>query len=371
MKRTVIACYSDETKEKNLELCCSKIDAENSSPKAIIFFSELEDLWFYAKMLKEKYPDTISIGTSSYTFFSSEGFAKKGLTVMAINYGVECSCGLLFEVGRYPKNYKQHIKNAIKQLPSTENTCCIEFTTAFSRGEELVLDTFDSVLKGTGIPVLGASSGNEKGVTETAVALNGDIYANTCAFIFIHNLNGKIIYGYENIFKKTDQVLTATDVDCDERKVYMFNNKPAIPALCETYQVTPPELQKKLSRAPLGRIFKDQIYITALDEISQDGSISFFARIYNLTKLAVMEIADFFSTWTKTAQGLLSEMPEPSFTICLNCLSRTVLFEEENQMSNFVSKLSDFYGNIIGMSGYGEQMNLMHLNQTMILVLFE
>lgn len=38
-----------------------------------------------------------------------------------------------------------------------ENTCCLEFVTSFGKGEELVLDTFEEVLEGTGIRVAGGS----------------------------------------------------------------------------------------------------------------------------------------------------------------------------------------------------------------------
>ena len=341
MKRTVITCCKEETPEENLKLCFEQIDKECISPILIIFFCDYENLWLYTKELKNKYPNSTSIGCSSYTFFSSEGLSKQGLIAMAINFGIECSSGQLYEVHRYPLNYKNHIKQALASLSSTENTCCLEFTTAFSRGEELVLDTFDTMLKGLNIPVLGGSAGTVKGETKTAVGLNGDIYVDTCVFVLIHNLNGKIAFGTENLFKKTNLEFFATDIDCDERKVYEFDNKPAVFALSEALKINPPQLKNRLQREPLGRVVKDEIFITGIDEVFPDGSISFFSRIYNHTKMALLRVADFQTIWTKTAQQLLPQVQKPSFTIAINCLSRSILFEEENQMENFVSKLKD------------------------------
>lgn len=53
--------------------------------------------------------------------------------------------------------YKAHIKQALDKLSSLENTCCLEFVTSFGKGEELVLDTFEEILEGTGIRVAGGS----------------------------------------------------------------------------------------------------------------------------------------------------------------------------------------------------------------------
>ena len=49
----------------------------------------------------------------------------------------------------------------------------------------------------------------------------------------------------------------------------------------------------------------------------------------------------------------------------------SIMFEKENLFSEFTDTLKNNYGNYIGVSGYGEQYNITHMNQTMILVLFE
>ena len=133
--------------------------------------------------------------------FSTNGYSEKGLSVMAIYSGVECSSGLIYEVSRHPKNYSRHIHEALKSLTSTDNTCCLEFTTSGFRCEELVLDTFEENLEGTNIKVAGSTAGSNIDEKTSLVALNGDIYVETCAFIFIHNLQGRIQLYRENLFR--------------------------------------------------------------------------------------------------------------------------------------------------------------------------
>ena len=47
-----------------------------------------------------------------------------------------------------------------------------------------------------------------------------------------------------------------------------------------------------------------------------------------------------------------------------------MLFESENCFSEFVNELRK-YGRFIGVSGCGEQLDYIHLNQTMVLLVFE
>ena len=73
----------------------------------------------------------------------------------------------------------------------------------------------------------------------------------------------------------------------------------------------------------------------------------------------------------KAIQKAREQIAKSSFAVVVNCLARSIMFEKENLFSEFTDTLKNNYGNYIGVSGYGEQCNITHMNQTMILVLFE
>ncbi len=370
MERCVVALTSSSVHEEAYSEIQTQLDVHDAAPILIIVFAELDMLWFFSQRLQAHYPNATVIGSSTYVNYNSEGYSHCGASVMAINSGIEVSAGLLFDIDRHPAMYKEHIRLALEKLSSHENTCCLEFMTAFGKGEELVLDTFEESLTGTGIPVAGGSAGAGIEKKDTFVALNGEIYKQTCAFVFIHNLEGKINFYRENIFKPTSNRFTVTYADCEERTVMEYDEEPAAEILARVLGVSVDNLKEALVTHPMGRIVDDGINITEVDEVFDDGSISYYATIYNHTKLLLLETDNIRRVWNETVQRVKNDIENPAFTISINCLSRSRLFEKDSCFGEFVNTLRN-HGKFIGLSGYGEQLNYVHLNQTMILIVFE
>ncbi len=370
MERCVVALTSSSVNEEAYSEIQTQLDSSDASPKLLIVFSEQNMLWYFSSKLKNRYPDAIVIGSSTYINFSSEGYSHCGASVLAVNDGVECHEGILFDVDRHPAMYKAHIKQALDKLSTYENTCCLEFVTAFGKGEEIVLDTFEEVLEGSGIRVAGGSAGTSSEGNETIVALNGDVYKQSCVFVFIHNLNGKISFFRESIFKSTAHKFVATYADCEERQVYEYNNRPAASILAETLSVPVNELEEHLHMHPMGRIVGNEIFITEAEKVFDDGSISYYSRIYNHTKIILLEPDDEKRVWSETCQRVFNEIKNPSFSVVVNCLARSKYFEKKNSFGEFVNTLRS-YGKFAGLSGYGEQLDYIHLNQCMVLIVFE
>ena len=370
MERCVVALTSSSVNEEAYSEIQTQLDSQQAEPLLVVIFAEMDMLWFFAQKLKKRYPDAIIIGSSTYINFNSEGYSHCGASVLVVNSGIEVSAGCLFDIERHPAMYKEHIRLALEKLSSYENTCCLEFMTAFGKAEELVLDTFEDSLEGTGIVVAGGSAGAATDRKETIVAFNGDVYKQTCVFVFIHNLNGKIGFFRENIFRPTSCRFTATYADCEERTVMEYDGEPAAEILSRVLKVPKDKLKEVLSSHPMGRISEGEIFITEADEVFEDGSISYYATIYNHTKMLLLETDNIKRVWKETVQRVKNEISKPSFTISINCLSRSIMFEDKGCFGEFVNSLRNF-GKFAGLSGYGEQLNFIHLNQTMILIVFE
>ena len=372
MQRTLVAMSTAANPEDAFFEVSKKVRDNCISPQLIIFFSNYDNFYFYTNKIHEVFPNSVAIGSTSYMNFCSAGFAHEGFSLMAINDGIECSCETLYELSSYPKRYIKHIYRALDELTSTENTCCLEFCTAYSNGEEFAMDTFKEAFIGKNIPVLGSSAGSGLSDSEkTVVSLNGKCFVNSCVFVLIHNLEGRIAFYQENIFKPTDYVFSVTDVDLDNRRVYEYDGKPAANAFVERLGISRDEIENYLRFHPMGRPLGNKIYITDLNKIMDDGSITYYSQIYNHSKLLMLELDDIKKVWKKTSKEIQQKIQKASFSIVMNCITRTRLFEKENLMEEFNDELNNNYGSFVGISGFGEQMDFINLNQTMVIVMFE
>ena len=370
MERTVISLAEGEP-EGVLEKTYDKIDSNGALPKAIIYFADFDNFEFYTEELYKKYPDCSIIGSTTYVNFTTCGTSHEGLSVMAIFDGIECAAGEIHDISTYPMRYVDNIKKAVGQLSSTENTCCLEFTSAFSNGEEIVLDTFEQGLKDTGIALAGGSAGAKPGLVMTKVGLNGKVFNNTCVFILLHNLQGKILVHRGNLFKPTDQFLTPTDVDCEQRIVYEYDNEPAADAIAKALDMSLEQFKKDILIHPVGRTKGKDLYVFGNARINPDGSIVYLSRIYNQTKVNLLEMANFDSAMLELSTSIRSRLGHPSFAIAIQCNSNAIILEKKRMFDLYTKTLKDNFTNFAGLSGYGEQINNHHLNQTFLTVVFE
>lgn len=371
MARSISALSTSTDAKTAVEEVCAKIDAAVEIPIAVLFFASTDIFAEAAKLLYDKYPMATSVGSTTYINIINNKRSNKGLSVMAIFSGIEASAGYLEEISRHPMNYKGRVNEALEKLSSFENTVCIEFTPAYMVAEELVLDTYNEVLKDKGIPVAGSSSGNSYGDKYTYVAINGKVFSDCSVFMLIHNLEGGIACYRENIYKPTAKTLTVTDADVTERRIYEFNDKPAYLAMKEALGVEGKKAAIEISTLPIGRMENGEIQITDVSTINDDNSLTYYARVYNMTKVALLELDDINRVWSETVANCKKLIPTPSFALAVNCAGRTRMIEEKHLLDAYTEMISDNFGTVINVSGFGEQLRDSHCNQTLVLVVFE
>lgn len=341
------------------------------SPKLILYFSEVERFEGYTKKLSEKFKNSIILGATTFAGFCKDGAYKDSLLMIGIEDGIECYADVLEEVNSYPLKYVERIIGCADKFRNTANTVCFEISTALISCEELVLSTFNSVLEERGIPLFGGSSGDKGRAEKTIISYNGTVYSNACAFVMIKNLGGKVKLYRENIYKPTAHYFTATKVDVRKRIVYEYDNRPAAKVTAEALNTTVAELPKYLDSYPLGRIIGSDMYITANQMVTANNGMSYHARVYNNSKMVLLEPDDYKKVIDKTIQKIKKDIPKPSFSIMINCLARSMLFEKDGFINEFAKKMSSALGDYVGFAGYGEQLNQQHFNQTMVLAVFE
>ena len=374
--RCLVVYEHSYNKEEALEKVLERIneEAEGRVPILIVFFSSNVQFYYHSSKLYEHFPQSTVIGASSSICLSSEGYGPEGLCALVVFDGIDCACGTIMDVTTYPMQHADNVSDAMQRITKYENTVCLEFTTALLNCEEIVLDTLKSRLAKENIPVFGSSSGFAANTIMTYVSLNGKVYNEGCVFVLIHNEMGRIKLVRENMYRPSIVSFTVTDVDCEKRLIYELDGRNAAQLLCEKLGIRKDRLRDYLFEHPLGKVVQGRIYnVSANDVDMETGAICLDSRVYNRTKIVLMEVKDNLrDVWSKTAEES-TENGEfcPAFSIVANCAIRTDYFIEHRMIDEFNFSLTDTLKCFVGGSGMGEHMDYEFLNQTMIIALFE
>ncbi len=364
---------------KNTEdvgLCVDEAVKNFKDPKIIFFFAGENNFTEIARLMSEKFPETICMGCSAYRIWNADGADKNVLKAVAIEDGVTCSAGVIEKADNFALEYADGIEKCAKEIGETENTICVEFTSPYVRSEEYALMALNSVLLRDDIPIIGGTAANsvsdKEGSEEAYVSLNGEVYTEGCVYALIHNINGRIILRRENIYEPlTGRHHTVTKANSITRTVMTYDEKPAVSVYAEELNVMPEDIDKYFFHFPMGRREGDDFYVTAIQGEGSHGSLKHHARVYEGTDMMVMKEGDFRQINDRTLEEVKSKIPNPSLVILFHCVARTVLFEEKNYLDEYCGKIARALPNFIGFSCMGEQMGTNNFNHTMMLAVFE
>ncbi len=340
-------------------------------PKLILFFSEADNFPLYTLEMKEQFPESIIIGSTTFVGLCKEGAYKDTLLVLGIEAGIECYGDVLEEVDKYPLKYIDRVQNCVNQFKNTDNTICFEVSSALISSEELILSTLNSVLTDKGIPLFGGSAGDRGNAEKTMISFNGKLLEKACAFVILKNLGGAIKLYRENIYRPTKHHFTATKVDIRNRTVYEYDYEPAAKVMAKALNTDISNLPLFLDSYPLGRLIGSDMYITANQGVTEQNGMAYHARVYNNSHMVLLEPDDYREVLRRTREQVMKEVPKPSLTIMVHCLARSILFEKDGYLDVFAKEMGSSLGNYVGFAGYGEQLNQQHFNQTMVLAVFE
>ena len=408
----------NSSSQSTAEEIFNELKKDISDAKLVLYFAPEKVFRELTKLISEEFPGTKSMGCTTCGVISASGEQEFSSQAIWFTDGIECTGGVIPDIASFPLQSVQKIKNSIESLSSTENTVCLEFTTAFSLSEELVLTALDSVTCEYNIPVTGGTCGVKNYDHETTlVSENGKVYENSAVYMFIRNLNGSISIYKENVYVPTKHTFTATLVDIKNRIVKELNRKPAKLVLKDAFHLKEAEIEPFLKEHPLGRITEKELYVSACEKVNYDNSISYSSRIFNNTKVSVLETGNFPEITKGTIKKIREDFEEkainatqdaqsgrdstneqenplnkaenlsdkqngqektqnpaensPSLVFLIHCDARKTLFEKNNFHKTFLTEWQNSFSSLSGFYSHGEQLGKIHFNLTLLAVVFE
>ncbi|MFA6937951.1 MAG: FIST N-terminal domain-containing protein [Treponema sp.] len=354
----------------------SQLKKPLSEYKAVLFFASSS--YEFAEMsvqIKQNFPNAEVIGTSTSGEISNYGFAKNSVVLTALTCTKTQFAGfILHDVDKYPITQKNSILDAARKcgimLESTEshkNSFAITFVNGLCNAEEALLSLLYAFIKDDKFIVAGGSAGDDLKFKQTFVSYNGETVSNGAVVLFVKTY-GSFDIRKENIFTPSGKLINITQADTYSRKIISLDGVNPKKRYAEALGLTESAISDAVLSHPFGRVFGGKMFISSIAGFNNDGTINMYSRVLPnstvelLNPLVPEEIAK------KTSESILQEIPKPDCVIVINCILRTIMFEQQNKTNLLLSNFKRTFPVFCGFSSYGEQIGKINSNQTLVTI---
>jgi hypothetical protein len=330
------------------------ISGKPANEKGFILFSPVDKI----KDLSEKAGPNVILCSSSGEY-TNDGY-KDGVIS-----GFEYDLGdtEIVEIANPPIKSVQALKKAYNRISSNKNGYMLLLCDGLSGIEESIMTTF--YFMDPDFKIIGGSAGDNLKFQETFIYIGSKRVKNVALFV---NERKRTQIIKENIYTKTDKTLLVTKADVLNRTVYTFNNRPASTEYAQMIGISEGDLPSYFMNNPLGKAYKDDIFIASPMKVNPDKSITFYCELMENTFVYLLKPEN---PITVLKQTLKSVSYSPSFVFSINCILRSLKFIQEGIWKDFDREMLSFCKNTAGFISYGEQYYKNHSNQTMVMLIVE
>jgi len=338
--------------------------------KLVLFFvSTKYDLVQISRLFKDAFPDVDVIGCSTAGEISSQGFFEGSISAMSIaSDDFETSTFVMKDIKTKSMLVKNDLLHAGKKIGlnpnDAENGFIITLIDGMQASEEKVMYAIGNSFPK--LPLVGGSAADDAQFKESFVSANGEVFQNAAIITFVKTSKPFFLYK-ENIYIPTEIEFTVTKSDLTNRIVNEFNGKPAADEYAKALGITVEELPDYFSSNPLGRLILNSVWIATPVSVLEDKSITVYSAISQDSKVRVLKPIDSISECKKSVESIREALPNCKGILLFNCTYRYLQQKKENICPQLASEFSKC-GTVCGLNTYGEQLNMLHVNQTLTLL---
>lgn len=218
------------------------------------------------------------------------------------------------------------------------------------------------------IRLVGGSAGDGLAFSRTSLIHHGNIVRGGAILFVIQSETPFRVFKTQN-FEPTPIKLVVTAADTENRIVYELNAEPAAREYAAAIGLLPDDLGPfSFASYPLVIKIGGNYYGRSIRNMNPDGSLSFFCAIDEGLVFTVARPRDIVSSTLQSLEEIDTELGGTDFVLGFDCILRR-LDAESRQVRHRVEEIYYRFG-VAGFHTYGEQLNAMHLNQTLTGVAF-
>jgi len=210
-------------------------------------------------------------------------------------------------------------------------------------------------------PLVGGSAGDGLRFGQTFVLVDRRFQTNTAALAVLRTPCTVTAFRFDHL-EPTEHSMVVTNADPAQRLVLEINGMPAGPEYARILGKDPGQLSPFIFAAnPVVSKVGDAHHVLAIQRVEPDGTLRFFSAIERGLVLRLAQGTDLVAHLDRALGGLSAGGVTPDILAC-DCILRR-LEAENTQTARAVSDVLDRHG-VTGFNTYGEQFNMVHVNQT-------
>jgi hypothetical protein len=331
----------------------------------ILFISPEADRAMLETGLPNAFPGVTVIGCTTAGEISPEGYSEGEIVAVALPrpcFAVDC-LGIDLAALDGQKLIGRLIRaraGLARQHPAWED----EFAFLLVDGLSIREDELTAALgPGLGpVPLFGGSAGDGTRFSHTFVLQDGEFRQGWAVLMLVRTACKVRVFSLNHL-TPTNRRMVVTGADPARRVVHQINAEPAAQEYARLLGKDPGQLTTFTFAAhPVVVRIGGNHHVRAIQRLADNGELVFYSAIDEGLVLTLAEPQD-MAEHLDQALTALSDAGEPAAILACDCILRRIE-AMENQRFGAVSALLKQHG-VVGFSTYGEQLNSMHVNQTM------
>lgn len=247
-----------------------------------------------------------------------------------------------------------------------DKAVCMLFIDGLQGAEERISAALADALEG--VRLAGGSAGDDLKFEKTHVFGPEGALSDAATLVMARSTDGTPIRVLKHQhFTSTPTSLVVTKAE--GRVVHEFDGLPAIEAYAEALGLQPSEVTGEVTfMNPVTFACNGELYVRSIHSVADDGSIAFYCAVEEGMVLEIGGHADMCDALKGDLVDGFAGAPE--LVVGFNCILRA-LEATGKELHDDLGKLFDEQiPGLVGFDTYGEQLNRLHINQTLVAVGF-
>lgn len=338
----------------------------------LVFASTAQDPDAVAHAIQSKFPDVPVVGcTTAGEHLGKEHF-NGGLVMMGLSSDrMRWSTAIASDLGSFDEARARALSDQLladlgvsrDDVDPTKHFCLL-FVDGLSCKEEVVSSLMADALEG--LPLLGGSAGDDLKFKQTHVFHGGKAVPGAAVFAIAESSVPFEVIKHQH-YTTTPNSLVITRADVTTRRVYEMDGYRAIDAYANALRVPVSDVTSDVTfMNPLTFVCNNEIYVRSIQRVESDGSIIFYCGIEEGMVLSIGGHEEMTTALNRDLTTLSERMKSADLFIACNCILRALEAGKLHKYEPLGELLQGFGGNVIGFDTYGEQLNGLHINQTLV-----